>query len=165
MTSISFCLHRKNSIIIYYKFFSSLHILWEDFVQTAIKGALSGYLIGCVLAFMVSLIADKFKFLERGLLPLGNFLAAMPIIGIAPILVMWYGYGWHSKAAVVALATGLVDDHPRVIDVQWRTDHLAMLGVTEISRSQYLERLHTVLSSPDPQLFTDTPHTIIRPLA
>ena len=88
---------------IYYKFFSSLHILWEDFVQTAIKGALSGYLIGCVLAFMVSLIADKFKFLERGLLPLGNFLAAMPIIGIAPILVMWYGYGWHSKAAVVAV--------------------------------------------------------------
>jgi NitT/TauT family transport system permease protein len=52
---------------------------------------------------MVSLIADKFKFLERGLLPLGNFLAAMPIIGIAPILVMWYGYGWHSKAAVVAV--------------------------------------------------------------
>ena len=89
--------------VIYYKFFSSLHILWEDFVQTAIQGALSGYLIGCVLAFMVSLIADKFKFLERGLLPLGNFLAAMPIIGIAPILVMWYGYGWHSKAAVVAV--------------------------------------------------------------
>ncbi|MGB0994851.1 MAG: leucyl/phenylalanyl-tRNA--protein transferase [Acidimicrobiales bacterium] len=70
-----------------------------------------------------------------------------------------------SKAAVVALATGLVDDHPRLIDVQWRTDHLASLGVTEISRSQYLERLHTVLSSPDPQLFVNTPHTITNPLA
>ena len=41
-----------------------------------------------------------------------------------------------SKAAVVALATGLVDDHPRLIDVQWRTDHLASLGVTEIPRSR-----------------------------
>jgi len=70
-----------------------------------------------------------------------------------------------SKAAVVALATGLVDDHPRLIDVQWRTDHLASLGVTEIPRSRYLERLHTVLSSPDPQLLTDTPHTITNPLA
>lgn len=70
-----------------------------------------------------------------------------------------------SKAAVVALATGLVDDHPRLIDVQWRTDHLASLGVTEISRSRYLERLHTVLSSPDPGLFTDTPHAITDPLA
>ena len=70
-----------------------------------------------------------------------------------------------SKAAVVALATGLVDDHPRLIDVQWRTDHLASLGVTEIPRSRYLERLHTVLSSPDPRLFTDAPHTITNPLA
>ncbi len=70
-----------------------------------------------------------------------------------------------SKAAVVALATGLVDDHPRLIDVQWQTDHLASLGVTEIPRSQYLERLHTVLSSPDPQLFANTTHTITNPLA
>ena len=70
-----------------------------------------------------------------------------------------------SKAAVVALATGLVDDHPRLIDVQWRTDHLTSLGVTEISRSRYLERLHTVLLSPDPRLFTDTPHAITDPLA
>jgi NitT/TauT family transport system permease protein len=88
---------------IYYKFISSIPILWGDFVQTAIKGALSGYIIGCLVAFTVSLIADKFKFFERGVLPIGNFLAAMPIIGIAPILVMWYGYGWQSKAAVVAV--------------------------------------------------------------
>jgi NitT/TauT family transport system permease protein len=88
---------------IYFKFISSVPILWGDFVQTVIKGALSGYLMGCGAAFAVSLIADKFKFFERGILPIGNFLAAMPIIGIAPILVMWYGYGWQSKAAVVAV--------------------------------------------------------------
>ncbi|MBQ58753.1 ABC transporter permease [bacterium] len=88
---------------IYSKFISSTSILWEDFVQTVVKGALSGYLIGCGVAFAVSLIADKFKFFERGVLPIGNFLAAMPIIGIAPILVMWFGFGWHSKAAVVAV--------------------------------------------------------------
>jgi NitT/TauT family transport system permease protein len=88
---------------VYYKFISSIPTLWEDFVQTAIKGALSGYIIGGLIAFAVSLIADKFKFFERCVLPIGNFLAAMPIIGIAPILVMWYGYGWQSKAAVVAV--------------------------------------------------------------
>ena len=88
---------------IYFKFISSVPILWGDFVQTVIKGALSVYLMGCGAAFAVSLIADKFKFFERGILPIGNFLAAMPIIGIAPILVMWYGYGWQSKAAVVAV--------------------------------------------------------------
>ena len=88
---------------IYYKFISSIPILWGDFVQTALKGALSGYFMGCCAAFVVSLIADRFKFFERGVLPIANFLAAMPIIGIAPILVMWYGYGWQSKAAVVAV--------------------------------------------------------------
>ena len=88
---------------IYYKFISSTSILWKDFVQTVVKGALPGYFIGCVVAFAVSLIAEKFKFFERGVLPIGNFLAAMPIIGIAPIFVMWFGFGWHSKAAVVAV--------------------------------------------------------------
>jgi NitT/TauT family transport system permease protein len=31
----------------------------------------------------------------------GNFLAALPIIGTAPIFVMWFGFDWQSKAAVV----------------------------------------------------------------
>ncbi len=34
-------------------------------------------------------------------MPVGNFVAALPIVGIAPILVMWFGYDWQSKAAVV----------------------------------------------------------------
>ena len=88
---------------IFLKLITSTPILWADFVQTVIKGALSGYIIGCVSAIVIALIVDKFKFLERGLLPIGNFMAAMPIIGIAPILVMWYGYGWQSKSAVVTI--------------------------------------------------------------
>ena len=44
-------------------------------------------------------------FLRRGLLPLGNFVAALPIIGIAPIMVMWFGFDWQSKAAVVVVMT------------------------------------------------------------
>ena len=88
---------------IFFKLITSVPMLWADFVQTVIKGALSGYIIGCISAIVVALIVDKFKFLERGLLPIGNFMAAMPIIGIAPILVMWYGYGWQSKSAVVTV--------------------------------------------------------------
>lgn len=70
-----------------------------------------------------------------------------------------------SKAAVVALATGLVDEHPRLIDVQWRTDHLATLGVTEMSRAEYIDRLRSVLISPDAAVFTDKSHTIAHPCA
>ena len=83
------------------KFAGSLDILWVDFVQTVLKGALSGYAIGCGSAILVAILADRSQFLTRGLLPVGNFLAALPIVGTAPIFVMWFGFGWQSKAAVV----------------------------------------------------------------
>ena len=81
----------------------SLPMLWADFVQTAVKGALSGYLIGCAAAFLTAIVIDRSPFLQRGLLPVGNFVAALPIVGIAPIMVMWFGFDWQSKAAVVVV--------------------------------------------------------------
>lgn len=84
-------------------FAENLGLLWGDFVQTILKGALSGYIIGCGAAFLTALLVDRSNYLRRGLLPLGNFMAALPIVGTAPILVMWFGFGWQSKAAVVVL--------------------------------------------------------------
>tara|TARA_R110002049_G_scaffold44333_3_gene129834 strand:- start:69836 stop:70678 length:843 start_codon:yes stop_codon:yes gene_type:complete len=85
------------------RFAVSLDILWLDFVQTVIKGALSGYAIGCGAAFLIAVAIDRYPFLQRGLLPVGNFVAALPVIGMAPILVMWFGFDWQSKAAVVVV--------------------------------------------------------------
>ncbi|MCE6971009.1 ABC transporter permease [Cereibacter sphaeroides] len=82
---------------------SSLPVLWGDFVQTFVKGALTGWLIGCGAAVLTAIAIDRSPFLQRGLLPVGNFVAALPIVGIAPILVMWFGFDWQSKAAVVVV--------------------------------------------------------------
>ncbi|WP_170437225.1 ABC transporter permease [Ruegeria arenilitoris] len=89
--------------VIWERFWDSLPILWADFVQTIIKGALSGYVIGCGAAFLMAIAVDRWDFLRLGLLPVGNFVAALPIVGTAPILVMWFGFDWHSKAAVVVV--------------------------------------------------------------
>ena len=83
----------------------SLWTLWLDFFQTFVLGVVSGYVIGCGAGFLVAIIADRFTFLGRGLLPIGNFVSALPIVGIAPIMVMWFGFDWPSKAAVVAVIT------------------------------------------------------------
>ncbi len=84
-------------------FASQTAILWADFVQTFIKGALTGYVIGCAAAFLTAILVDRYALLKAGLLPVGNFMAALPIVGTAPILVMWFGFDWHSKAAVVVV--------------------------------------------------------------
>ena len=81
----------------------SLPTRWADFLQTAVKGALLGYLIGCGAAVLTAIAIDRSPFLQRGLLPVGNFVAALPIVGIAPIMVMWFGFDWQSKAAVVVV--------------------------------------------------------------
>lgn len=85
------------------RFVNSTGMLWEDFVQTVLKGALRGYIIGVLAAFVVAILIDRSPFLTRGLLPIGNFVAALPIVGVAPILVSWFGFDWQSKAAVVVV--------------------------------------------------------------
>lgn len=77
--------------------------LYADFEQTILKGALSGYVIGVLAAFATAVLADRSDFLTRGVLPVGGFMAALPIVGIAPIFVKWLGPDWQSKAAVVAV--------------------------------------------------------------
>ena len=83
------------------RFAASLGTLWTDFVQTVLKGALTGYAMGCSAAVLTAIAIDRSPFLTRGFLPVGNFLAALPIVGVAPIMVMWFGFDWQSKAAVV----------------------------------------------------------------
>ncbi|WP_394180827.1 ABC transporter permease [Yoonia maritima] len=85
------------------RFVSELPRLWADFEQTIIKGAMTGYLFGAVAAFAVAILADRSDFLTRGILPVGGFMAALPIVGTAPIFVKWLGSGWESKAAVVGV--------------------------------------------------------------
>ena len=70
---------------------NSAETLWVDFNQTVLKGALRGFVIGAIAAFVTAIIIDRSSFLTRGLLPISNFVAALPIVGIAPILVNWFG--------------------------------------------------------------------------
>lgn len=59
-----------------------------------------------------------------------------------------------SKVALVALVQHLRDTRARLLDVQWRTDHLASLGVVEVPRAQYLQLLADAIAPelPEPSL-------------
>jgi NitT/TauT family transport system permease protein len=90
---------------IWARLISSLPQLGEDFWQTVMLAVIPGWIIGSLSGFLVSLLCDRYDFLRRGLLPLGNLAAALPIIGVAPIFVMWFGSGPLSKIAVVVIMT------------------------------------------------------------
>src|ERR1700729_3009607 len=83
---------------------TSIPTLAADFRQT-IQGVLAGYVIGSLAGFIVAILIDRSQFLQRGLLPIGNLVSALPIVGVAPIMVMWFGFDWQSKAAVVVVMT------------------------------------------------------------
>lgn len=61
-----------------------------------------------------------------------------------------------SKVALVALVDLLraSPPGPRLLDVQWRTDHLTSLGAVEIPREDYLRQLAAALTTPAPTAFT-----------
>jgi leucyl/phenylalanyl-tRNA--protein transferase len=63
-----------------------------------------------------------------------------------------------SKVALVALVDLLAadGDSRRLLDVQWRTAHLATLGVIEIPRDEYAKRLRMALGCPLPAVFVGT---------
>jgi leucyl/phenylalanyl-tRNA--protein transferase len=60
-----------------------------------------------------------------------------------------------SKVALVHLVELLGDQYAdaRLLDTQWQTPHLASLGVVEISREEYLDRLEVALRIPLPAAF------------
>ena len=76
-----------------------------DFVQTVLKAVLVGWALGSGLGFAVGVAIDRAPFLQRGLLPLANLTSTVPLVAVAPIMVMWFGFEWPSKAAVVVLMT------------------------------------------------------------
>ena len=91
--------------LVAHSLFASFGVLVSDFEQTVLHSVLIGLVIGCALGFATGVLIDRSPFLQRGLLPVAALASTVPLVGIAPIMVMWFGFDWHSKAAVVVVMT------------------------------------------------------------
>ena len=91
--------------VVWHALLGAFGVLASDFTQTVLHAVLIGLATGWALGFVVGVLIDRRPFLQRGLLPLAALASAVPLIGIAPIMVMWFGFDWHSKAAVVVIMT------------------------------------------------------------
>ena len=72
---------------------------------TTLVEAASGLLIGIVLGFVLALCMDRFETFSLALQPLVTVSQTIPTIAIAPLLVLWFGYGLLPKVVLVVLVT------------------------------------------------------------
>jgi NitT/TauT family transport system permease protein len=77
-------------------------------VTATIAGALGGLAIGAGLGLVAGIIVGEVRVLDRTLYPVALALQAMPVVAIAPLVIVWFGIGIPSKVALVAIGTFFV---------------------------------------------------------
>ena len=86
----------------------------------SLQEAIYGLIIGVFLAFITATLMDRFETLEKALLPLLVVTQTIPTIAIAPLLVLWMGFGMAPKITLVVVTTffpiavGLLDGYKSV---------------------------------------------------
>lgn len=70
-----------------------------------LQEACYGLLIGIAIAFVIASLMDRFDFLYKALYPLLVVSQTIPTIAIAPLLVLWMGFGMAPKITLVVLTT------------------------------------------------------------
>jgi NitT/TauT family transport system permease protein len=66
-------------------------------------GALAGFAVGSAVAFLLAVAMAHSRFLERSLFPLAIMVKVTPIVAIAPLLAVWFGFGLAPKLFIIAL--------------------------------------------------------------
>lgn len=75
---------------------------WRHFAFT-LRSTLLGYVIGCAGAIAVGTVLAESRIFEKALYPFIVALQSMPKVALAPLIIVWFGYGISSKVVTVAL--------------------------------------------------------------
>lgn len=62
-----------------------------------------GFALGCTVAFLAGLLVAQSRLVERMLYPCVVALESIPKIALAPLFVVWFGFGLTSKVVTTAL--------------------------------------------------------------
>ena len=85
-------------------FFVNFTVMMEQAAVT-LQEAVYGLLIGIALAFICATLMDRFAFLKKALYPILVITQTIPTIAIAPLLVLWMGFGMAPKITLVVITT------------------------------------------------------------
>jgi len=74
----------------------------KDHLFTTLTEAILGFIIGSSIGFLVGVLMAESKVFSRILLPYVIGSNAIPIVAIAPIVILWFGHGIESKIVLSA---------------------------------------------------------------
>ena len=78
--------------------------LWDSFGPT-LREVVLGFALSIAFAFAVSVVLDRSAFARRAVIPVLIGSQTLPIIILAPLVVIWFGFGLTPKVLLVALVT------------------------------------------------------------
>jgi ABC-type nitrate/sulfonate/bicarbonate transport system permease component len=67
--------------------------------------AIIGLASGVLLGFIIAVIMDHYDFLYKAFYPLIVLTQTVPAVAIAPLLVLWFGYGMAPKIILIVITT------------------------------------------------------------
>ena len=133
-------------------FVSELPLLWANALIT-LQEAFLGLLLGVIVGFLAAVLMDAFETLYRAFYPLLIITQTIPTVAVAPLLVLWFGYGMLPKVILIVIATffpvavGLLDGF-RSADRD-AMDLLRSMGAGRLQIFRYIK-----FPSALPQLFS-----------
>lgn len=83
-------------------FVEELPLLMRNFVPTFYESVL-GFILGNMMAVLIAIAFVHNRFVERAFFPIAVFINTIPILAIAPILVLIFGAGLTAKVVIAAL--------------------------------------------------------------
>lgn len=85
-------------------FINNFDVMMKQAAVT-LQETLYGLLIGIASAFVIAVIMDRFKWLYKAIYPILVVTQTIPTIAIAPLLVLWMGFGMAPKITLVVITT------------------------------------------------------------
>lgn len=85
-------------------FADNFSIMMKQAAVTLLE-TLYGLLIGIAIAFVIASLMDRFTIINKALYPVLVVTQTIPTIAIAPLLVLWMGFGMAPKITLVVITT------------------------------------------------------------
>lgn len=79
-------------------------LLWNNTVPT-LKATFAGFALSATVAFALSIVLDFMPRIRRALFPIFVISQTLPLVAIAPLVVLWFGFDLTPKVLLVALVT------------------------------------------------------------